>query len=126
KKKYAAVDPNSGFLTRTQPLPGALLDKFEKMETDRRMNGDKTTDLTALLETINHVRQWRVGQAVAIVCQKDLFVLNQMPDRHEPLSNVAPGSGVYKRHAPVRWPFTQNLDLFAELRDHAVAICRLP
>ena len=34
-------------------------------------------------------------------------------------------SSVYKRNAPVRWPFTQNLDLLAEIRDHAVASCRL-
>src|SRR5262249_47571754 len=49
-----------------------------------------------------------------------------MPDRHETFPNVAPGASVDKRNAPVWWPFTQNLDLLAELRDHAVAIFRLP
>src|SRR2546430_15924001 len=95
------------------------------MEADRRVNGNKATDLTALLETINHFRQWRVGQAVAIVCEKDLFVLNEVSDRHESFTNVAPDSSVYKRNTPVWWAFTQNLDLLAELRDHAVAIYRL-
>src|SRR5262249_44669757 len=33
--------------------------------------------------------------------------------------------GVYKAHARDRCPFTQNLDLFAEVRDPAVRICRL-
>src|SRR6266436_1298956 len=48
-----------------------------------------------------------------------------MSDRQESFTNVAPDSSVYKRNAPVWWPFTQNLDLLAEIRDHAVAGCCL-
>src|SRR5262249_39729017 len=47
-----------------------------------------------------------------------------MPDRHETFTNVAPGASVDKRNAPVWWPFPQNLAL--QLRDHPVAIFRLP
>src|SRR5262245_41698944 len=67
ENKVAAVDPNLGFLTRSQTLNGALLVKFGKMEADWRVNGDKTTDFTARLDTINHVRQCRVGRTIAVV-----------------------------------------------------------
>src|SRR5262249_42025072 len=52
ENEVAAVDPNLGFLTRTQTLHGALLVKFGKMEGDRRGDGDKTTDLAPRPATI--------------------------------------------------------------------------
>src|SRR5215831_3099643 len=67
KHEIATVDPDLGLVTRAQSLHGTLLIKFRKMEADRRMNGEKAADLPTLLEAIDHVRQWRVCQSVAIV-----------------------------------------------------------
>src|SRR5580704_6732625 len=95
------------------------------MEADRWMNGDKTADLVALLETLDHVIQRSVSQSVAVVREKDLFVLDEMSDRYESLPDIAPSSGVYKCNAPIWWRLTQNLNRLAEIRDDAVAGCRL-
>src|SRR4249920_4235458 len=95
------------------------------MEADRRMNGDKTADLTTLLEAIDHVRQRGVGQSIAVVRQKDLFVLDEMSDRYESFPDIAPRSSVHERNAPVWERFAQTLDPLAEIRDDAIARRRL-
>ena len=64
-------------------------------------------------------------KSVAVVREKDLFVLDEMSDRYESFPDIAPRSSVHKRNAPVWGRFTQNLDLLAEIRDDAIARCRL-
>ena len=89
------------------------------------MNGDEAADLAAVLKALDHVRQRRVGQPVAVIGEKDLFVLQRDASRPQALANVAPDSGVDERDAPVRRPFTQNFDLLAEIRNDAVVVRRL-
>ena len=88
------------------------------------MNSDKATDLTAFLKAIDHIRQRRVGQSVAVVGEEDFLLLDEMSDRYETFSDIAPDPGIYECNPPIRRPFTQNFDLFAEVRDDAVAVCR--
>ena len=95
------------------------------MKVDRRVHGDETANLAALLETFDHLRQRRVGQAVAVVGEENLLVLHEMPDRHQSLTDIAPDSGVDQRNAPIRRRFAQDFDLLAETRNDAVAVCRL-
>ena len=48
-----------------------------------------------------------------------------MSDRHKSFADIAPRSSVHQRNAPVWGRFAQNLDLLAEIRDDAIAGCRL-
>ena len=52
-------------------------------------------------------------------------MLNKMSNRDETLADIAPGPGIYERNAPVWRPLTQNFDFLAEVRNDAVAVCRL-
>ena len=60
------------------------------------MDGDEATNLAALLETVDHVRQRRVGQAVAVIGEKDLVILYEMADRDQTLTDVAPYSRIHE------------------------------
>ena len=71
------------------------------MKAERRMNRDKATDLAALLEALDHVRQRRVGQSIAVIGEKDLLVRDEMFHRHQAFADIAPDSGVDQRDAPI-------------------------
>ena len=85
------------------------------MEADRRMNRDETADLAALFETLDHICQWCVRQAVAIIGEKDLFILHEVIYRQQSLPDIAPSSGIHKGNAPVRWTFAKISTFFAEI-----------
>src|SRR5262245_43867934 len=121
ENKKPSVDPDLGLLARTQPLDRTTRIKLRQMEADRRMNGDKAADLSALLEHIDHHVQRGITQPIAVVGEKYLFILDKVPDGDEALPDIAPGSRVHERNAPVRWSFTENFDLLAEFGDDAVA-----
>ena len=56
----------------------------------------KQRDLSALLEAIDHLGQRRVGQAVAVVGEKDLLILHEMTDRDQPLTDIAPYARIHE------------------------------
>ena len=97
-----------------------------EMEIERRMDRDEAGDLAALLEALDHLRQRRVGQPVAVVGEEHLLVLDEVLHRQQPLADVAPDAGIDQRDAPVRRPVAENLDLRAEVGNDAVAVRRLP
>src|SRR5258708_19964588 len=80
ENEIPSIDPYVGFLTRAHLLHNALLIKFGKMKGDWRVYGYETTNLAALFETIDHVRQRCIGQAIAVIGEKNLFVLDEMTD----------------------------------------------
>src|SRR5262245_31560527 len=47
------------------------------METSGWGNSDKTGNLATSLEILDESRQWKVGQAVGIIRQKDVVLLNE-------------------------------------------------
>src|SRR5262249_22745592 len=96
------------------------------MEADRRMDGDETSDTAALFKPREHIWQWRVGEPVTIVGEKDLFVLDKVPDGNEALTDIAPGSGIDERHAPIYRKIANDLDFLAKIRNNAVAVGCLP
>src|SRR5262249_42381141 len=122
----AAIDPDFRFLARADPLHGTVRVEFREVEADRGMDGDEAADLSAFLELTNHVRQRRIGEAVAVVGEKHLLVLDEVLDRQQSLSNVSPRAGIDERDAPFRRLFAEDLDLLAEARDDAVAVRGLP
>ena len=73
--EVAPVDPHLGFVARAHCADRAVLVEARQMERDGRVNGDEAGDLSALLESLDHFRQGGVGQAIAVVSEKILFVL---------------------------------------------------
>src|SRR5882672_6781933 len=92
------------------------------METDRRMDRYETTNLAALFETIDHIWQRCIGQAIAVIGEKNLLILDETTDGNQPLSNISPDSSIHERDAPIRWLFAKYLDLLSEIRDDTIAI----
>src|SRR6266700_6254545 len=125
KNKIAAVYPDFRFLARTYSPNGTLRIEFSKMEADRRMDGNETSDLAALFKPSDHIRQRCIGQSVAIVREKDFLVLDKMPDRNEAFANIAPSSGIHERYSPIHREIANDLNLLAKIRNDAVAIGRL-
>src|SRR5262245_11705221 len=89
------------------------------------MDRDETADLAAFFEAINHVVQWRIRQSIAIVREKDLFILDEMSDCQQSCPDVTPSSRVNKCNAPIWWTFTQYFNLLAEIRYDTIAVRRL-
>src|SRR5579859_380529 len=112
-------------MTCTHSANNAALVEIGQMKSDRWMYGDETSDLSASLEAIDHVRQRGVGQAVAVIREKYFLILDEMTDRNQTLTDVAPYSRVDERDPPICGSFAQQFDLLAKLRDRAVTICRL-
>src|SRR5689334_6104740 len=79
----AAIDPDVGLLAGTDALHRSRLVELCEMKADRRMNRDEAGDLAALLEALDHLRQGSVGQAVAVIGEEHLLVLDEMFDREQ-------------------------------------------
>ena len=77
------------------------------MEADGRVNRNETADCLATLEAVDHVRERRIGQSIAVIGEEHFIILDEMSDRHETLADIAPDASVYERDAPVRRSFTQ-------------------
>ena len=76
ENKITTVDPNLGLMARSQPSHGALRVKFGKMEANRRMNCDETTDHIALFKAIDHIRERSISQSVAVVSEEHVLLLD--------------------------------------------------
>src|SRR4029077_6642752 len=76
--EVAAIDPDLGFLVGAKSPDSRLVAKFDQVEIEGGMNRNEAGDLAALLELVDHLGQGKVGQAVAVICEKDLLMLDQM------------------------------------------------
>src|ERR1700712_1034268 len=92
------------------------------MESERRMNRQKASDLATLFKARDHLIEINVSQAIAIVRKKDLLVLNLFPDRPEPFTDIAPDTGINQRDAPIVLGLAQEFDSGATCRDDAIGI----
>ena len=101
KMKYPPLIQISGLLTRAETLHQSILIEFGEVKIEWRVNGDEAPDLAALLEAINHLRQRRVRQTVAVVGEEDLLVLNEMP-------YTATSRSPMLRHIPVSTSVTRQ------------------
>src|SRR5262249_27513384 len=90
ENEIPAIDPYLGFLARAHSAHDPLLVKFGQVKGDRRVYGYEATDLAASLETINHIRQRSVGQAIAVIGKKNILILDEVTDGDQALTNVAP------------------------------------
>src|SRR6266478_3193524 len=90
------------------------------------MNSNEAAYLAALFEAADHLLQWSVGQPVAVIGEKYLFILDEMLYRQQSLADVAPCSRVDKGNAPVRRALAQDLNFLAKIRDGAIGARRHP
>src|ERR1700730_10701520 len=84
--------------------------------------GDKTGDLAAAFQSPDHVGSACVCQAIAIVGEEDVLILNETFDRHEPLANIVRNASIDHCDAPVRCRLTHNLHRPAEAGGDAVFV----
>ena len=96
------------------------------MECQRRAHGEEAAGLAGLLEQLDHLRQRRIGQPVAVVGEEHLLVLDVLAHGQQALADVAPDAGVDQRHPPVGQLLAEDLHLAARIRDDAVRIGLLP
>ena len=61
----------------------------------------KQAILPLFLNVVDHLVEIDVGQAVAVVGEEHLLVLDVVAHRPQPLADVAPDAGVDQRDAPV-------------------------
>ena len=88
-------------------------------------NRNKGSDFTALFESINHIRQWGISKAIAVIGEKDFFIFNEMLYGNKPFTNIAPDPSIDKRDTPIRRLFAQIFDFVTKVGNDAVVICFL-
>src|SRR5690606_22533230 len=72
-----------------------------------------TGNLAALPETLHHLIQIGVCQAVAVIGEKHVFPPHQVSDRPQTLADVPPDSGVDERDPPILVRLAQQFHLSA-------------
>jgi hypothetical protein len=98
----------------------AVIGDVGDMVRHRRMHSQEAGDLVALLEFVDHVVEVHVGEAVAVIGQEHLFVLDVIAHGPKPAADIAPDAGVDHGDAPIFLTRPEHLDLGA--LDDAVAI----
>ncbi len=69
---------------------------------------------------LDHRRQIRISERVAVVGQKHLVIPQEMSHSTKPLADARMESGIDKRDVPVMDVGLQELNLRAALREHEV------
>ena len=110
----------SDSLTLRSDVDLAVVFEVHEVEALRRRHGHERRDLVAGAERVDHVGQLQVGQAVGVVGEEHLLVLDVLAHRHEPLPDVGVQAGVDERDLPVGDVVALELDLLAAVRQREV------
>ena len=94
KNEIPAIDPDVGLLARAKASDRVGAVELGEVKGKGGVNGNEAADVSASLEALDHLRQRRVGQPVAVVGKKHLFVLDEMPNCDKSLADVAPDARV--------------------------------
>src|SRR6185437_15068545 len=78
KDEEAPVDPEVGIVRRPYAVHSSVLIHVDKMQTEIWARGDKTCDLSALLEGLDHGWKIDVGKAITVV-RKEHFLTLEVP-----------------------------------------------
>ena len=123
--EVAPIYPDFGLVAHTEIAHRILVIELDEVKVEWRPGRDEAADRLAVLEALYHVRQWRIGQTIAVIGEEDFFVSHEMFHRHQAFADIAPDSRVDQRDAPIRRRFPDDFHLLSEIRNNAIITGRL-
>src|SRR2546422_3508131 len=99
--KEAAIDAEIGIGDRLDVGDLTVGTQSDRVEAEVRLYGEEASGLAAPLEHIDELGQAHVGEAVAVIREEDLFILEVLPHGKQALPDIGRHAGIHERNIPV-------------------------
>ena len=92
----------------------------DRMKARGRSDSEKAGDLFLCQEVIDLVWERQISEAVDIVSQKDIIILDELSDPQQTLTDVGVLTRIDKSDSPVLDVFAQQLNLLSTVGENEV------
>ena len=118
--KEAAIDAEIGIGDRLDVGDHTVGTQSDRVVAEVRLYGEEARGLAAPLEHIDELGQAHVGEAVAVIREEDLFVLEVLLHGHQALPDIGRLAGIHERDIPVIDVAVVKLHGLAAVREREV------
>src|SRR3989442_1423110 len=118
--KEAAIDPEIGIGDRLDVGDLTVGTQSDRVEAEVRLYGEEASGLAAPLEHIDELGQAHVGEAVAVIREEDLFILEVLLHGKQALPDIGRHAGIHERNIPVMNVAVVKLHSLAAVQEREV------
>src|SRR3989441_1217450 len=118
--KVAAIDAEIGIGDRLDVGDHTVGTHSDRVVAEVRLYGEEARGLAAPLEHIDELGQAHVSEAVAVIREEDLFILEVLLHGNQALPDIGRQAGVHERDIPVTDVAVVKLHSLAAIREREV------
>src|SRR2546422_3745239 len=120
KHKVAAIDAEIGIGDRLDVGDHTVGTHSDRVVAEVRLYGEEARGLAAPLEHIDELGQAHVSEAVAVICEEGLIILEVLLHSHKALPDIGRHAGIHERDIPVMNVAVVKLHSLAAVQEREV------